>query len=254
VRRPEIPAWFSAVIGKRTLLGSDFSRSRRSLLGLICRKAGDIRLWHSIGPKSYWSAGGITMVLNLGGSGRPSILAIVYCDSAAACRSISELGYRIRDGGGIVAGIVPYHAARDEAPRCDMEVEELASRFILQLAEDTDKKSSGCRIDPAALQEAAALIAAAFNKDPELVIINKFGRLEAEGFGLGEVISETVDRGIPLVVGVPERHVASWREFTGGLAEEAPLGSPRIQQWLARRGLIKGRDIGGMIEAFPSAA
>lgn len=194
------------------------------------------------------------MVLNLGGSGRPSILAIVYSDSGAACRSMSELGYRLRDGGAVVAGIVAYHATRDEAPRCDMEVEELASRFILQLAEDSDKKPRGWRIDPAALQEAAALIAAAFSKDPELVIINKFGRLEVEGLGLGEVISAAVDRGIPLVVGVPERHVESWRDFTGGLAEEAPLGSPRIAQWLARRGLSKGRDSGAEQHAFDSAA
>lgn len=194
------------------------------------------------------------MVLNLGGSGRPSILAIVYSNSAAACRSLSELGYRLRDGGVVVAGIVPYHAMRDEESCCDMEVEELASRFVLQLAEDTDDKQDGCRVDPAALQEAAALIAAAFNKDPELVIINKFGRLEVEGLGLGEVISDAVDRGIPLVVGVPERHVASFREFTCGLAEEAQLGSPRIQQWLARRGLSKVREIGAAISVHDRAA
>ncbi|MBI5132983.1 MAG: DUF2478 domain-containing protein [Rhodopseudomonas palustris] len=181
------------------------------------------------------------MGFNLGRTGRPSILAVVYSDGAAACRMISDLGYRLRDAGVAVAGIVPYHATRDGTPRCDMEVEELASRIILQLAEDQTPQSTGCRVDPAAMQDAAALIASAFQKCPELLIVNKFGKLEADGGGLGDVITEAVDLGIPVVVGVPERHIKRWREFTNGLAEEAMIDSPRVQQWLARRGLAAQR-------------
>ena len=68
------------------------------------------------------------------------------------------------------------------------------------------------------------------------------GRLEADGGGLTEVISDAVDQGIPVVVGVPERHLPAWRVFTSGLAEEVPLGSPRLQQWLSRRGFGTRRD------------
>ena len=133
------------------------------------------------------------MGFNLGRTGRPSILAVVYSDGAAACRMISDLGYRLRDAGVAIAGIVPYHATRDGTPRCDMEVEELASRIILQLAEDQTPQSTGCRVDPAAMQDAAALIASAFQKCPELLIVNKFGKLEADGGGLGDVITEAVE-------------------------------------------------------------
>jgi len=189
-------------------------------------------------------------------SGRPSILAIVYQDGSAACRTMSKLGYRMRDVGVAVTGIVPYHAsAAGGEPRCDMEVEELSSRFILQLADDRgEKQDRGYRIDPAAVDEAAALIAASFRKCPELLIVNKFGRLEADGGGLSEVISNAVDLGIAVVVGVPERRLASWRAFTNGLAEEAVLDSPRVQQWLARRGLgVQPRRL-GVQQALTSAA
>jgi nucleoside-triphosphatase THEP1 len=194
------------------------------------------------------------MGYNLGRTGRPSILALVYSDGAAACRMISELGYRLRDTGVAVAGIVAYHATRDGTPRCDMEIEELTSRIILQLADDQTPQASGCRIDPAAMQDAAALISAAFQKCPELLIVNKFGQLEADGGGLAEVITEAVDLGIPVMVGVPERHIARWRELTGGLADEAMIDSPRVQQWLARRGLVPQRVRAGAETVLTSAA
>lgn len=187
-------------------------------------------------------------------SGRPPILAIVYTDSAAACGLLSSLGYRLRDAGICMAGLVPYQVASDQPPRCDMEVEELASRFVLQLSDDHNKQDSGCRIDPAALEEAAALIAASFRKGPELLIINKFGSLEAAGGGLVDVISNAVDQGIPVIVGVPQRHLDAWRTFTNGLAEEAPVDQLRVQQWLARRGLSTKRELPGARRVFNSAA
>jgi hypothetical protein len=63
-----------------------------------------------------------------------------------------------------------------------------------------------------------------------------------------------VDQGIPVIVGVPERHLAPWRCFTSGLAEEATLDSPRIQQWLARRGFGLRRGTVGPQHVLNSAA
>ncbi|PZA10400.1 3-dehydroquinate dehydratase [Rhodopseudomonas palustris] len=195
------------------------------------------------------------MDLTHGISGRPSILAIVYSDGAAACRLMSDLGRRLRDAGVVVAGVVPYQTAVDDGgPRCDMEVEELSSRFILQLAEERGKRPHGCRVDPEAVQEAAALIAASFRNAPELLIVNKFGRLEADGGGLSDVISDAVDQGIPVIVGVPERHLANWRCFTSGLAEEVSVDSPRVQQWLTRRGFGPRRGKVGPQHVLNSAA
>lgn len=155
-----------------------------------------------------------------GRSGRPSILAIVYTDGAAACRLMSDLGRRLRDAGVVVAGLVPYQAVVDDGgPRCDMEVEELSSHFILQLAEERDKQPHGCRVDPEAVQEAAALIAASFRNAPELLIVNKFGKLEADGGGLSDVISDAVDQGF--------RSSSAFRAASGAVA--------LLHQWPRRR-------------------
>jgi nucleoside-triphosphatase THEP1 len=176
-----------------------------------------------------------------GGSLRPVILAIVYADNIAAGRFIANFGYRLREAGVAVAGIVSYQPnSRETSEGYDIEVEDLASRIILQLSDDSVIRNADCRLDPAALQEAAALISASFRNAPELVILNKFGRLEAEGEGLRNVICDAVELGIPVVVGVPECHIEPWRTFTNGLAEEASIDSPCVDLWLARWGFRAG--------------
>ncbi len=169
----------------------------------------------------------------------PPILAVVYTDGFAAGRFISDLGYQLRDSGVSVAGIVQYNqSVRERDSGCDMEVEELASRIVLQLAEDRGSDAAGCRLDPAALAEAAALISVSLRNRPQIVILNKFGNLEVEGKGLRDTIADAMQLGIPVVAGVPHRHIEPWRAFTDGLAQETLVHSPMVQQWLARHGFV----------------
>jgi nucleoside-triphosphatase THEP1 len=170
-------------------------------------------------------------------SGASQIIALLYSDSIAADRLISELGYALRSSGITVAGIVQQNLARPDRAKCDMRVEELASGRMLQLSEDRGREARGCRLDQGALAEAAALLSAALREGPQIVLLNKFGKHEAEGRGLRDVLAETVELGIPLIVGVPFRNIERWRSFAGPLAEECEIGSDRLSQWLTLHGL-----------------
>src|SRR5450631_2608 len=131
------------------------------------------------------------------------ILAIVYSDGLAADRFISDLGYRIRGAGIAVAGIVQHNKFIRDRTRCDMEIEELASGIVLKISEDRGKEARGCRLDRGALSEAAALLSASIESGPQLVILNKFGKTEAEGQGLRDTLAQAVQLGVPVIVGVP---------------------------------------------------
>ncbi len=167
----------------------------------------------------------------------PPILAIVYSDGLAADRLISDLGYKIRDAGIAVAGIVQHNQFIRDRAKCNMEVEELASGMVLKISEDRGKEARGCRLDRGALSEAAALLSASIENGPELVILNKFGKLEAEGRGLRDTLADAVQLGVPIIVGVPYRNIEQWRVFAGGLAEECAMGSSRPYEWLLKHGL-----------------
>lgn len=169
------------------------------------------------------------------------ILAIVYSDGLAADRMISDLGYSARDAGIAVAGIVQHSKFVRDRARCDMEVEELASGTVLQISEDRGKDARGCRLDRGALLEAASLLSSSLESAPDFLIINKFGKFEAEGRGLRDALSDAVQLGVLIVVGVPYRNIEQWRGFAGGLAEECPIGSSRLHEWLLQHGFDLSR-------------
>ena len=54
----------------------------------------------------------------------------------------------------------------------------------------------------------------------DLILLNKFGKTETEGGGFRCVISDALSLGIPVVIGVPRRNLAAWREYAGDFALE----------------------------------
>jgi hypothetical protein len=67
---------------------------------------------------------------------------------------------------------------------------------------------------------------------PHLLVLNKFGKVECEGGGLRDLIASAIDRGIPVIIGVPERNLDAWRDFAGEFAAELPDETGRIMGWL----------------------
>ena len=60
--------------------------------------------------------------------------------------------------------------------------------------------------------------------DADVLVLNKFGRHEAEGRGFREVIADAVAREIPVIVGLNELNKAAFMEFSGGMARHLPTG------------------------------
>lgn len=171
-----------------------------------------------------------------------NILAVVYSDGFAADRMLADIAYRLRDDGVVVAGLVQLNTFVRDRAKCDMAVEELYSRTVYQLSEDRGPAAKGCRLDHTRLTEAAGLFSAALKQRPELVVLNKFGKVEAEGGGLRDALGHAVALEVPLIVGVPYRNLDQWRHFAGGLADECEVSAPDILHWLEAKGFALTAD------------
>lgn len=152
-------------------------------------------------------------------AGDRSLLAVVYDDGIAADRMLSGLGYALREERVNVMGLVQRNTFIRDREKCDMELEELGSGEIFQLSRDRGKSAGGCRLDREAIASAAALMERRLREGCDLLIVNKFGRSEAEGCGLREVIAHAVTLEIPTVVGVPRRNLEVWLKFTAGFSD-----------------------------------
>ncbi len=168
----------------------------------------------------------------------PNILAVVYSDGLAADKFLADWGYSLRSAGLTVAGLVQLNTFVRNPSKCDMAVEELFSGTVLQLSEDRGPEARGCRLDRSILAAASALLLDALSENPDILVLNKFGKIEAEGTGLRDVLAKAVELGVPIIVGVPFRNLDQWRNFVGDLAEECTVCSPQLREWLLARDLL----------------
>lgn len=163
-----------------------------------------------------------------------ALVAIVYANEAYPQSTFERIVADCRRRGLRVAGVLQHPVCSDAAGHCDVALEELTTGVWTDLFEDRGPGASGCRLDVAALAEVNGKVARSFDADPALLVLNKFGKVEAEGRGLLDLVAIAVDRGIPVVIGVPIRNLPAWRAFAGGLSVEFSSDPSEITDWLDR--------------------
>jgi molybdate transport system ATP-binding protein len=160
------------------------------------------------------------------------IAAIVYGPDQDCDRLLAELARGWRQAGLRVAGLVQINGGDASCDTLEMELEAIDTGRRFNICQDLGAGSvNACRLDPAGLAEAAGALRAALAEPVDLVIVNKFGRMEAEGQGLIAEIGEAVAAGLPLIIGVPERFAGAWEAFAGGLDTRLACDAAALETW-----------------------
>lgn len=149
--------------------------------------------------------------------------ALIYTDSEAADRLLRAVALHLMEHDYKLAGLVQHNRPRPGRSRCDMVLEELGSGLLVPISQDRGPHARGCALDIGQLLDAMQLARASLLTQPDLVILNKFGKTESEGGGFRPLIGEVVAAGLPLLIAVPWRNIESWRLFAGEMAEEVIL-------------------------------
>jgi len=147
---------------------------------------------------------------------------------AGVAGSLKELGLR-------VCGTVQINTEREKDGPCDMDVRVLPDGPVIRISQSLGRGSTGCRLDPSALEQAVGRVAASLAQGADAMIVNKFGKHEAEGRGFREVIAEALLRDIPVVVGVNGLNREAFERFCGGHAAFLPPERDAIAAWVRAR-------------------
>lgn len=167
-----------------------------------------------------------------------AIAAVVYADGVYPDRIIARAIEPLRAADLPLAGALQVDPVAAGRHPCDMLLEDLASGEVHAIAEHRGREARGCRLDVGLLTEIGeAVLHSLHDERPRLLVVNKFGKIEADGGGLRQAVAEAVDLGIPVLVGVPARNLDRWRAFAGPLAIELPATVGAVTDWLAGRGL-----------------
>lgn len=150
----------------------------------------------------------------------PPVTAILYVDGAVAARILHRAADALREAGFTCAGLLQHDEPRPDRRRCDMVLVNLSSGRRVRLSEDRGPGARGCHLDQGALLNLMEEARRDLDGGPAILILNKFGRSEAEGGGLRPLLADALERGVPILLGVPWRNVDDWRCFAGDLGTD----------------------------------
>ncbi|MEH2669899.1 DUF2478 domain-containing protein [Bradyrhizobium elkanii] len=90
---------------------------------------------------------------------------------------------------------------------------------------------AGCKLDLSRLQAAGIRVADALAEGADLVVINRFGKRERDGKGLGFVIERALGADIPIVIAVSRANFADWIKFAGGMSVKLACDRHALDAW-----------------------
>ncbi len=161
-------------------------------------------------------------------------LGYVICEARGATdRLLSALAERLLARGLGLSGVVQTNTECADNTKCDMDLRVLPDGDTIRISQSLGSESRGCRLDPSELERAVALVSATIEEDsPQLLIVNKFGKHEADGRGFRPLIGEAMLRGIPVLAGVNGLNEDRFVAFSGGLAERIEPDLDRLEAWV----------------------
>lgn len=151
------------------------------------------------------------------------ITAIVYASGSRIDGVLLGIAAHLTAQRLSLAGLVQIGKPRPGRSRCDMILEDLGSGEQVEISEDRGPLARGCMLAIPQLKYALELATRSLDGTCDLLVVNKFGKTEAEGGGFRSLIVEAMGREIPILIAVPAANLESWRHFADGLCVEAAV-------------------------------
>jgi nucleoside-triphosphatase THEP1 len=143
---------------------------------------------------------------------------------------IAEVAALLEGDGVRLAGTVQSNHERPGRRKCDMDLRILPDGPVVRISEDRGDLARGCTLDSGALEQTVVAVQQRLDH-AEVLIINKFGKREAEGKGLVPVIAEALERGLPVLIGVNGLNLAAFLAFAAEEVSALPADEKAIAGW-----------------------
>lgn len=157
--------------------------------------------------------------------------AIVHQNADAADAHLAAFIQSLQEQGKRVLGVIQAPEEVSYAYGSQMGIINLDNGAYTSIAQKLGKHNTSCCLDSAAVSQACTILQHARAQNPDLIVVNRFGKLEAEGEGFASEMLEIMSLGLPMITVVADRFLDEWRVFSGGLAQEIPAQLSAMQSW-----------------------
>ncbi|SDC35031.1 DUF2478 domain-containing protein [Ruegeria marina] len=152
----------------------------------------------------------------------------------ATDRLLSAVAERLEAEGVRLAGVVQTNTQCADNAHCDMDLRVMPTGEVIRISQSLGAGARGCRLDPGELERAVGLVSGALANGPDLLIVNKFGKHEADGRGFRPMIAEALALDVPVLLGVNGLNEEKFLAFTEGAAEKLEPEIEVLVHWMRR--------------------
>ena len=164
------------------------------------------------------------------------IAAIVYDTRGAADGPMADFARSLRERGCKVRGLVQEQTRDGPGGARRMMLTDLESGERFDISQKLGAASGPGCVDPGVLAAASTALRRALAQDTDLVMVSRFGELEAAGGGFAAEMLELMGEGVPLLTAVGEKYLESWRRFTDGAGAELSANPESLDAWFGSLG------------------
>lgn len=146
---------------------------------------------------------------------------------------LQEVARLLAACGVATAGAVQINTAREGRTKPDMDLFLLPGGPVIRISVQRGEAAAGCRLDTAALEEAAVIVAQRLTA-AQVLIVNKFGQQEATGHGLADSIAAALAAGKPVLTGTAEHFLQGFLAWADGHETALPGDAAAVADWVAQ--------------------
>lgn len=156
---------------------------------------------------------------------------VISPERGATDRLLTDLAERLMARGMPLAGVVQTNTECADNAKCDMDLRVLPDADTIRISQSLGAGARGCRLNPSELERAVALVGASLADTPRLMIVNKFGKHEADGRGFRPLIGEALAQGIAVIAGLNGLNEDKFQDFAGGMAVRLDPDLDALEKW-----------------------
>lgn len=159
------------------------------------------------------------------------VAVVLYDDSLPLYDILAGAARILTDRGIAVGGLIQRPGPRQSNGKRILWAEDIQTGDSIRLDEPRGPGATACILDTDALARASTRIRRALDSGARLILINRFGGVEAEGGGLRAEIADAVCSGAAVLIPIREARLPDLEAFLGCNAFVLPPCSEAIVAW-----------------------
>ena len=171
--------------------------------------------------------------------GTPRIAALRGAPSSAMQTLLDEFAQRRASAGLRVAGVIEDSDCAHDGACKHFRVRDLLSGETISISQDLGRGSTACNLDPTALVRACGRIETAISEGADLVVLSKFGKLEASRSGLADAFRAAIEADIPVLTAVSPAAAEEWENFAAPLFQFVDASCEALEFWWASQNSLR---------------